>query len=132
MVAGGIARETPHMISAAMKGSARLAYEFSDVVSTASNLLPSTSLLLQRKNKEIIKATLGFWKVLVAKSQTERLQLHLESMVESLLKLQDATKTHFKAKVKFLLEMLVRKCGLDAVKAVMPEKHMKLLTNIRK
>ncbi|XP_008242162.1 PREDICTED: RRP12-like protein [Prunus mume] len=132
MVAGGLAGETPHMISAAMKGSARLAYEFSDLVSTASNLLPSTFLLLQRKNKEIIKATLGFLKVLVAKSQTEGLQSHLESMVESLLKLQDATKNHFKAKVKFLLEMLVRKCGLDAVKAVMPEEHMKLLTNIRK
>lgn len=34
--------------------------------------------------------------------------------------------------VKLLLEMLVKKCGLDAVKAVMPEEHMKLLTNIRK
>ena len=28
--------------------------------------------------------------------------------------------------------MLVRKCGIDAVRAVMPEEHMKLLTNIRK
>lgn len=28
--------------------------------------------------------------------------------------------------------MLVKKCGLDAVKAVMPQEHMKLLTNIRK
>lgn len=34
--------------------------------------------------------------------------------------------------VKLLLGMLVKKCGLDAVKAVMPEEHMKLLTNIRK
>lgn len=34
--------------------------------------------------------------------------------------------------VKLILEMLVKKCGLDAVKAVMPEEHMKLLTNIRK
>lgn len=54
-VAGGLAGETPHMISAAMKGLARLAYEFSDLVSTATNLLPSAFLLLQRKNKEIIK-----------------------------------------------------------------------------
>ncbi|KAM0969999.1 hypothetical protein EV1_017912 [Malus domestica] len=132
MVAGGLAGETPHMISAAMKGLARLAYEFSDLVSSASNLLPSTFLLLQRKNKEIIKANLGLLKVLVAKSQAEGLQLHLKSMVEGLLKWQDATKSHFKAKVKLLLEMLVKKCGLDAVKAVMPQEHMKLLTNIRK
>ncbi|KAK6131765.1 LOW QUALITY PROTEIN: hypothetical protein DH2020_034461 [Rehmannia glutinosa] len=89
MVAGGLAGETPHMISAAMTGLARLAYEFSDLVSSAYNVLPSAFLLLQRKNKEIIK-------------------------------------------VKLLLEMLVKKCGLDAVKEVMPEEHMKLLTNIRK
>ncbi|KAL6974644.1 hypothetical protein U1Q18_028827, partial [Sarracenia purpurea var. burkii] len=132
MVAGGLAGETPHMISAAVKGLARLAYEFSDLLSAAYNVLPSTFLLLQRKNKEIVKASLGLLKVLVANSQAEGLQMHLSSMVEGLLKWQDGTKNHFKAKVKFLLEMLVKKCGLDAVKAVMPEEHMKLLTNIRK
>ncbi|XP_022961179.1 RRP12-like protein [Cucurbita moschata] len=132
MVAGGLAGETPHMISAAIKGLARLAYEFSDLVSAACNLLPSTFLLLQRKNREIIKANLGFLKVLVAKSNGEVLQMHLSSLVEGLLKWQDGPKNHFKAKVKQLLEMLVRKCGLDAVKVVMPEEHMKLLTNIRK
>uniref|UniRef100_A0A6N2L0E4 Uncharacterized protein n=1 Tax=Salix viminalis TaxID=40686 RepID=A0A6N2L0E4_SALVM len=132
MVAGGLALESPHMISAAMKGIARLAYEFSDLVSTAYNLLPSTFLLLQRKNREIIKANLGLLKVLVAKSQAEGLQMCLGNMVEGLLRWQDDTKNHFKSKVKHILEMLVKKCGMDAVKAVMPEEHMKLLTNIRK
>ncbi|KAH8505512.1 hypothetical protein H0E87_012659 [Populus deltoides] len=168
MVAGGLALESPHMISAAMKGVARLAYEFSDLVSIAYKLLPSTFLLLQRKNREIIKANLGLLKVLVAKSQAEGLQMFLGSVVEGLLRWQDDTKNHFKAKwfrfitnvvencfcghalfnatmffysgvgyavgqhVKHILEMLVKKCGLDAVKAVMPEEHMKLLTNIRK
>ncbi|KAJ6362315.1 hypothetical protein OIU78_002676 [Salix suchowensis] len=120
------------MISAAMKGMARLAYEFSDLVSIAYKLLPSTFLLLQRKNREIIKANLGFLKVLVAKSQAEGLQMFLGSMVEGLLRWQDDTINHFKAKVKHILEMLVKKCGVDAVKAVMPEEHMKLLANIRK
>ncbi|KAG9443732.1 hypothetical protein H6P81_015072 [Aristolochia fimbriata] len=132
MIAGGLAGDTPHMISAAVKGLARLAYEFSDLISTAYNLLPSAYLLLQRKNREIIKANLGLLKVIVAKSQAEGLQSHLKSMVEGLLKWQDNSKNHFKAKVKLLLEMLVRKCGLDAVKAAMPEEHRKLLTNIRK
>lgn len=48
------------MISAAVKGLARLAYEFSDLVLTAFKLLPSTSLLLQRKNREIIKVCFLF------------------------------------------------------------------------
>ncbi|KAF6160901.1 hypothetical protein GIB67_025436 [Kingdonia uniflora] len=132
MVAGGLAGETPQMISAAVKGLARLAYEFSDLLTAAYNVLPSAYLLLQRKNREIAKANLGLLKVLVAKSQAEWLQSHLKTMVEGLLKWQDDTKNHFKAKVKLLLEMLVRKCGHDAVKAVMPEEHLKLLTNIRK
>ncbi|XP_060189622.1 uncharacterized protein LOC132618605 [Lycium barbarum] len=132
MIAGGLAGETPHMISAAVKGLARLAYEFTDLVSAAYSVLPLTFLLLQRGNKEIIKANLGLLKVLVTKSPAEGLQAHLRSMVEALLGWQDNTKNHFKAKVKLLIEMLIKKCGLDAVKEVMPEEHMKLLTNIRK
>jgi ribosomal RNA-processing protein 12 len=58
--------------------------------------------------------------------------VHLRSVVECLFKWQDDAKNHFKAKVKFLLGMLIAKCGLEAVKAVMPEEHMKLLSNIRK
>ncbi|VFQ62697.1 unnamed protein product [Cuscuta campestris] len=132
MVAGGLAGETPHMISAATKGLARLAYEFTDLVVASFNVLPSAFLLLRKKNKEIIKANLGLLKVLVAKSQAEGLHSHLRGMVEGLMSWQDSTKSHFKAKVKLLLEMLIKKCGFDAVKAVMPEEHMKLLTNIRK
>lgn len=132
MVAGGLASETPHSISAAVKGLARLAYEFTDLISSAYAVLPSALLLLQRKNREIIKANLGLLKVLVAKSQSEGLHANLRTVVEGLLNWQDSTKNHFKAKVKLLLEMLVKKCGLDAVRAVMPEEHMKLLTNIRK
>lgn len=47
----------------------------------------------------MMQANLGLLKVLVAKSQTEGLQAHLRSLVEGLLKWQDATKSHFKAKV---------------------------------
>ncbi|CAN1284132.1 RRP12-like protein [Linum perenne] len=132
MVAGGLVGEAPHMVSAAMKGLARLAYEFSDLISSAFTLLPSTLLLLQRKNREIIKANLGLVKVLVAKSQADGLLIHLGSIVEGLIRWQDDSKSHFKAKVKNLLEMLVKKCGMEAVKRVMPGEHMKLLTNIRK
>ncbi|MCL7022506.1 hypothetical protein MKW94_005403 [Papaver nudicaule] len=132
MVAGGLAGETPQMISAAVKGLARLAYEFTDLVSSACNVLPSSFLLLQRKNREIIKANLGLLKVLVARSPAEWVETHLKSVVEGLLRWQDDSKKHFKAKVKLILEMLVKKCGLDAVKAVMPEEHVKLLKNIKK
>ncbi|KAF8100994.1 hypothetical protein N665_0212s0035 [Sinapis alba] len=132
MVVGCLAGEKPQMISAAVKGVARLTYEFSDLIACAYNLLPSTFLLLQRKNKEITKANLGLLKVLVAKSPVEGLHANLKGMVEGLLKWPEGTKNLFKAKVRLLLEMLIKKCGTEAVKSVMPEEHMKLLTNIRK
>ncbi|CAN6825587.1 RRP12-like protein [Brassica napus] len=132
MVVGCLAGEKPQMISAAVKGVARLTYEFSDLIASAYNLLPSTFLLLQRKNKEITKANLGLLKVLVAKSPVEGLHANLKSIVEGLLKWPEGTKNLFKAKVRLLLEMLIKKCGTEAVKSVMPEEHRKLLTNIRK
>lgn len=132
MVAVGMVSETPHMVSASIKGLARLTYEFSDLISDAFKLLPSSFLLLQRRNREIVKANLGLIKVLVAKSKADSLETHLKGIVEGLLKWKDETKNHFKAKIKSLIEMLVKKCGLDAVKAAMPEEHLKLLKNIRK
>ncbi|KAL5068261.1 hypothetical protein RYX36_019148 [Vicia faba] len=131
-VAHGLVGKSDHMISATVKGLARLAYEFSDLVLNAFDLLPSIFVLLEKKKKEITKANLGLLKVLVAKSQAEGLHMHLRSVVESLFKWQDVAKNHFQAKVKLLLGMLVTKCGLEAVKAVLPEEHMKLLSNIRK
>ncbi|KAF2605537.1 hypothetical protein F2Q70_00025145 [Brassica cretica] len=132
MVVGCLAGEKPQMISAAVKGVARLTYEFSDLIASAYNLLPSTFLLLQRKNKEITKANLGLLKVLVAKSPVEGLHANLKSIVEGLLKWPEGTKNLFKAKARLLLEMLIKKCGTEAVKSVMPEEHRKLLTNIRR
>ncbi|KAJ1281331.1 hypothetical protein BS78_04G298000 [Paspalum vaginatum] len=133
MVAGGlVAGQTPYAISAVVTGLARLTYEFSDLIGVAYKLLPQTFLLMQRNNREIVKANLGFVKALVAKSKADMLHEHLKGVVEGLLSWQSDTLNSFKAKVKSLIEILVKKCGLDAVKAVMPEEHMKLLTNIRK
>ncbi|XP_062220493.1 uncharacterized protein LOC133919935 [Phragmites australis] len=132
MVAGGLIGQTPYAISAAVTGLARLTYEFSELIGVAYKLLPQTFLLMQRNNRELVKANLGFIKALVAKSKADVLHEHLKGVVEGLLSWQSDTKNSFKAKVKSLIEILVKKCGLDAVKAVMPEEHMKLLTNIRK
>ncbi|QHN83601.1 hypothetical protein HN51_060040 [Arachis hypogaea] len=126
-IARGLGGQTSHMRSATAKSLARLSYEFSDLVLPDFNWLQ-----LQTENTEIIKANLGLLKVLVVKSQAEGLKVRLQSIVEGLLKWQNSTQNHFKAKVKLLLGMLVTKCGLGAVKDVIPKEHTKLLTNICK
>ena len=49
-----------------------------------------------------MQANLGLLKVLVTKSEAEWLHADLRSMVEGVLKCQDHTKSHFKAKVGYL------------------------------
>eukprot|EP00250_Pteridium_aquilinum_P028638 c37528_g1_i1 orf=673-4578(-) len=132
MIVGCLAGTSPHMRSAAITGLARLIYEFHDLCHTIPDLLPSVLLLLQSKSREVIKSVLGFLKVVVARQPAEHLQHHLKSMVEGLLLWSDDSKNHFKAKVRVIFEMLVRRCGLPAVLAVTPEQHTKLLTHIRK
>ncbi|XP_004301905.1 PREDICTED: uncharacterized protein LOC101293210 [Fragaria vesca subsp. vesca] len=132
MVAEGLACRTPHMISATTEGLARLAFEFSDLVSTSTNLLPSTLRCLPSGSQEIIKSNLGFLKVLVAKLPSEVLQLHTKSMVENLLSCQVYCATSLKAKVKLLVEMVVNKCGLQNIRAVIPGERMELLAELQK
>lgn len=133
MIVGCLAGSTPHMVSAAVVGLARLLYEFSSELShTVPDLLPSALLLLKSKNREIIKSVLGLVKVVIARLPAAELDQHLRSLVEGLILWSDDSKNHFKAKVRAIIERLVRRCGMDSVAKVMPQEHMKLLTNIRK
>ncbi|KAI3894949.1 hypothetical protein MKX03_000868 [Papaver bracteatum] len=79
------------MISAAVKGMARLAYEFSDLVLSACNVM----------NREIIKVgslsvDAGYY---FCQSPAEWLQTHLGSVAEGLSRWQNDSKKLFKAKV---------------------------------
>lgn len=132
IVVGCLEGSTPHMISATTTGIAILMYEFSKLCLSVPDLLPSTFMLLKNNNREVIKATLGLMKVVIARLQADDLKKHLKSIVDGLLLWSADRKTHFKAKVCLLLEMLIRICGLEAVKVVMLEKHVKILANIRK
>ncbi|KAG0609787.1 hypothetical protein M758_7G013900 [Ceratodon purpureus] len=133
MIVGCLAGSTPHMVSAAVVALARLLYEFSsELCHTVPDLLPSALLLLKSKNREIIKSVLGLVKVVIARLPAAELDQHLRSLVEGLILWSDDSKNHFKAKVRAIIERLVRRCGMDSVAKVMPQEHMKLLTNIRK
>ncbi|KAL2650995.1 hypothetical protein R1flu_019123 [Riccia fluitans] len=133
MILGCLAGTTPHMISAAVASLARLIYEFSsDLCHTIPQLLPSALLLLKSRNREIIKSVLGLVKVVIARLSAADLEPHLPGMVQGLMLWSDDSKNRFKAKVREIIERLVRRCGMTSIEKVMPPEHMKLLTSIRK
>ncbi|PMB73771.1 Ribosomal RNA-processing protein 12 [Beauveria bassiana] len=134
MVSAGLAGSTPHMISASITAISRLLYEYRAALSeqTLSDLVQTMDLFLTSNNREIVKSCLGFVKICVISLPVELMLPRLATLVPNLLVWSHEHKGHFKAKVKHILERMVRRFGYDAVHQNCPEADRKLITNIRK
>lgn len=134
MVSAGLAGSTPHMISASITAISRLLYEFRTSLSeqTLSDLVQTMDLFLTSNNREIVKSCLGFVKVCVISLPVELMLPRLSTLVPNLIIWSHEHKGHFKAKVKHILERMVRRFGYDLVHQHCPEADRKLIVNIRK
>ncbi|OCL04767.1 NUC173-domain-containing protein, partial [Glonium stellatum] len=134
MVSAGLAGSTPHMISASITAVTRILYHFQPRISaeTIQNLLELMDIFIQNPNREIVRSVLGFVKVSVISLPTETMQPRLAALVPSLMVWSHEHKAHFKAKVKHILERMIRRFGVDAVEKACPEADRKLIANIRK
>ncbi|KAF8650444.1 hypothetical protein AX16_005247 [Volvariella volvacea WC 439] len=135
MVAGGLAGASPHMISATVTALARLVFEFKDIIpdETHGEMIMTMLVFLDSANREIVKSTLGFIKLAVHILRIELLQPHLEQLVLALLKWAHDHKNHFKEKVRYIFERMIRRFGWDAVHACAEgEQAVKFLLNIKK
>lgn len=134
MVSAGLAGSTPHMISASITAISRLLYEFRDSLSeqTLSDLVQTIDLFLTSNNREIVKSCLGFVKICVIALPSELMIKGLSTLVPNLLVWSHEHKGHFKAKVKHILDRMVRRFGYDNIYKLCPDADKKLLVNIRK
>ncbi|KAL7623989.1 pre-rRNA processing protein [Parahypoxylon ruwenzoriense] len=134
MVSAGLAGSTPHMISASITALTRILYEFRESLNqeVLSDLVQTMDLFLTSNNREIVKSVLGFVKVCVISLPTELMLPRLQTMVPNLMVWAHEHKGHFRAKVKHILERMVRRFGFDTVNRNCPEADRKLITNIRK
>ncbi|KAI1054326.1 hypothetical protein LB506_010362 [Fusarium annulatum] len=134
MVSAGLAGSTPHMISASITAISRLLYEFRSELSdaTLSDLVQTMDLFLTSNNREIVKSCLGFVKVCVIGLPVELMLPRLSTLVPNLIVWSHEHKGHFKAKVKHILERMVRRFGYDNIHKNTPDDDKKLIVNIRK
>ncbi|KAI9849026.1 MAG: hypothetical protein M1837_005917 [Sclerophora amabilis] len=119
MVSAGLAGSTPHMIK--FLPEALLA----DLVSTLD-------LFLTSNNREIVRSVLGFLKVCVISLPISLMQPRLQSLIPNLMIWSHEHKAHFKAKVKHILERMIRRFGVEVVEKWCPEEDRKLIANVRK
>lgn len=134
MVSAGLAGSTPHMISASITALTRILYEFRETVNkdVLNDLVQTMDLFLTSNNREIVKSVLGFVKVCIISLPTEMMAPRLPTMVPNLMVWAHEHKGHFRAKVKHIVERMVRRFGFDAVNRNCPEADRKLIANIRK
>ncbi|KAK8039798.1 hypothetical protein PG993_008209 [Apiospora rasikravindrae] len=134
MVSAGLAGSTPHMISATITAITRILYEFRQSLSNEmlSELVSTLDLFLTSNNREIVRSVLGFVKVCVISLPTEMMLPKLATMVPNLLVWSHGHKSHFRVKVKHILERMVRRFGVDVINKHCPEEDRKLISNIRK
>lgn len=134
MVSAGLAGTTPHMISASITAVTRILYEFHQRISkeTVQNLVEVMDMFLQNPNREIVRSVLGFVKVEVISLPESLVRPRLRTLLTNLMVWSHEHKAHFKAKVKHIVERMVRKFGVEAVEQACPAEDRKLITNIRK
>ncbi|KAG1331802.1 RRP12-like protein [Cocos nucifera] len=130
MVMGYLSSSSPHIISGAISALSLLIYNDADFCLAVPNLLPSVLLLLQKKDIEVIKAALGFVKVLVSSLQTNKLLQLVPDVVNGILPWSSVSKHHFRSKVAVILEIFIRKCGFDAIDIIVPKNYKAFVKTI--
>ena len=134
-VLAGVVGATPTMQSASVMALARLLYEFSAaLVSTVPELLPAVYALLETGDREVVKACLGFAKVVAVRLPQTELAAKLPELVPALLKPCDDDDgfARFKSKTRVVMERLVKRCGWKAVEDATPALHAKLLQHMKR
>lgn len=134
MVSAGLAGTTPHMISASITALTRILYEFRNTLSreTIEDLVKTMDLFLTSNNREVVRSVLGFVKVTITSLPDDIVKPRLQTLVPNLMVWSHEHKAQFKAKVKHIVERMIRRFGVELVEKLTPEADRKLISNIRK
>ncbi|KAK4412945.1 RRP12-like protein [Sesamum alatum] len=130
MITGYLSGSSPHIKSGVVSALSVLIYHDPDICLTVPDIVPSVMELLHSKAVEVIKAVLGFVKVLVSCLKPNDLQHFLSNIMDGIIRWSSVSRHHFKTKVVVILEIMIRKCGSATVKALAPEKYKDFVQDV--
>ena len=136
MVSAGLAGVAPHMVAASITALSRLLFEYHDSEQLSQNmkeqLVDTVTMFLQSNNREIVRAVLGFVKVMVVVLPLDLLEGRMTTVVPGLMTWSKENKGRLRVKVKGILERLMRRFGAAKIEAWVGEEDRKMVVNIRK
>ncbi|XP_052428991.1 RRP12-like protein [Carassius gibelio] len=121
------------MITCTVLALTRLVFHYKDSIDVSSleALLQNVCLLLSSRTRDVVKASLGFLKVLLFSMDVKVLASHIALIMEGISNMNDMRR-HFRVKLKNIYTKLFRKFGFELVKSMLPADQQKILVNIRK
>ncbi|XP_033632668.1 RRP12-like protein [Asterias rubens] len=133
MLSAGLAG-SPQMISATVQALTRVVYEFKDVVqgSFMSQMMEGVCSLLQSNAREVLSATLGLVKVLVAILEDVTMAQYVEPLILHLGRMGNANQRNLRVPVRSIYTKFVRKFGYEMIYKLVPDAQQKMLHNIQK
>ncbi|KAH9679245.1 hypothetical protein WN943_027408 [Citrus x changshan-huyou] len=130
MILGYLSGSSPHIKSGAVSALSMLVYQDPDICISKPDLVHSLLSLLKGKAAEVIKAVLGFVKVMVSSLLAKDMQNLLADVISEVLPWSTVSRNHFRSKVTVILEIMIRKCGFAAVQSVTPDKYRRFLKTV--
>lgn len=134
IISAGLIGESQHMVSATITAYSCLVFEFKDKVDVdvLLEIYDTIELYLTSNSREIVKSAIGFAKVCCLGLNDEVMKPKVPELLPKLLRWSHEHTGHFKAKVKHIIERLIRRFGYDYIESIFPEEDLRLLANIRK
>ncbi|CCE62724.1 hypothetical protein TPHA_0D00810 [Tetrapisispora phaffii CBS 4417] len=134
IMSAGLIGESQHMVSATITAYACVVFEFKDEIdpSMLLEIYDTIQLYLTSNSREIAKSAIGYIKVCILGLPVELMHDKVPELLPKLLRWSNEHTGHFKAKVKNIIERMIRRFGYELVEQAFPEEDRKLLTNIRK
>ncbi|KAL0965921.1 hypothetical protein UPYG_G00287950 [Umbra pygmaea] len=123
------------MITCTVLALTRLVFQFRNLIGDMGKmkqLLHNVCLLLTSRTREIVKAALGFIKVILFIMDTKTLAGHIAVVIEGIGNMKEDIRRHFRMKLKNIFTKLIRKFGFELVKSLLPTEYHKVLLNIHK
>lgn len=134
MVSAGLAGVAPHMVAASVTALGRLLFEYHSQLATKTTeeLIDTVTMFLQSNNREIVRAVLGFVKVMIVVLSNEMLEPRMPAIVPGLMVWSKENKGRLRAKVKGILDRCLRRFDHSKVESWVGGDDRKMVVNIRK
>ncbi|KAK6385941.1 pre-rRNA processing protein [Exophiala oligosperma] len=134
MVSAGLAGVAPHMVAASVIALSRLLWEYHAKLGdqTKEELVDTVTMFLQSNNREIVRAVLGFVKVMVVLLPVTMLEPRMRTIVPGLMVWSKENKGRLRAKVKGILDRCMRRFDSIKVESWVGGDDRKMVVNIRK